>query len=127
KPLYVTDQGAWLGKDKGRLEVKRDGQRLASVRLIDVSQVNLYGNVQVSTQLLRELFAREVPVCWFSYGGWFSGIANGLPGRNVELRRRQVIVAAQGGLEIARRIVAGKVQNSRTLLRRNSRARNPSV
>lgn len=120
KPLYVTDQGASLGKDKGRIEVKRNGEKLASVRLLDVSQVNLYGNVQVSTQLIRELFAREVPVCWFSYGGWFSGIGTGLPGRNVELRRRQVIVAAQGGLDIARRVVAGKIQNSRTLLRRNS-------
>ncbi|MGH9119476.1 MAG: CRISPR-associated endonuclease Cas4g/Cas1g [Acidimicrobiales bacterium] len=123
KPMYVTDQGAWLTKDKGRIEVKRKEEKLASVRLLDVSQVSLYGNVQVSTQLLRELFAREIPVCWFSYGGWFSGIGSGLPGRNVELRRRQVIVAAQGGLAIARHIVAGKILNSRTLLRRNSRAK----
>jgi CRISPR-associated protein Cas1 len=116
----VTEQGASLGKDKGRIEVRRKDEKLASVRLLDVSQLNLYGNVQVSNQLLRELFAREIPVCWFSYGGWFSGIGTGLPGRNVELRRRQVIVAAQGGVDIARLIVAGKIQNSRTLLRRNS-------
>lgn len=126
-PMYVTDQGAWLTKDKGRIEVKRKDERLASFRLLDVSQLNLYGNVQVSTQLLRELFAREIPVCWFSYGGWFSGIGSGLPGRNVELRRRQVIVAAQGALEIARRTVAAKILNSRTLLRRNSRERRESV
>jgi CRISPR-associated protein Cas1 len=123
KPLYVTDQGAWLSKDKGRIAVKQHGDTVASVRLLDVSQVNLYGNVQVSTQLLRELFAREVPICWFSSGGWFSGIGTGLPGRNVELRRRQVVVAAQGGLAIARHVVAGKIQNSRTLLRRNSDAK----
>lgn len=121
KPMYVTEQGAWVTKDKGRIEVSKKGERLASTRLLDVSQLCLYGNIQVSTQLLRELFAREVPVCWFSYGGWFSGMGNGLPGRNVELRRRQVVTAAQGGLDIARQIVRGKILNSRTLVRRNSR------
>lgn len=122
-PVYVTEQGAVLTKDKGRIDIVRKGERLRSVRIIDVSQVCLYGNIQVSTQLLRELFAREIPVCWFSYGGWFSGLGTGLPGRNVELRRRQLVVAAQGGLAIAQRIVNGKVRNSRVLLRRNARQR----
>lgn len=127
KPLYVTEQGAVVTKDKGRLEVTKHGERLASVRVIDVSQVCIYGNIQVSSQILRELFAREIPVCWFTYGGWFSGLAVGLPGRNVELRRRQTIVAAHGGLEIARRVVNGKILNSRTLLRRNTRDRSDAV
>ncbi len=122
KPIYVTEQGAYVGRDKGRVEVTRKGERLASVRMIDVSQLCVYGNVQVSTQLLRELFAREIPVCFFSYGGWFSGLAEGLPGRNVELRRRQVAIAHQGGLDVARAIVSAKIRNGRTLLRRNARA-----
>ena len=121
RPLYVTEQGAYVGRDGGRLEVKKKGDLLASVRLLDVSQVSLWGNAQISSQALRELFVREIPVLWFSYGGWFNGMAAGLPGKHVELRRRQVVVAAQGGLDIARRCVAGKIRNSRTLLRRNAR------
>lgn len=127
KPLYVTEQGAVISKDKGRIEVTRHGERLASVRVIDVSQVCIYGNVQMSSQVLREVFAREIPVCWFTYGGWFSGLGEGLPGRNVELRRRQTIVGARGGLDIARRVVNGKILNSRTLLRRNTRERSDDV
>ncbi len=123
KPLYVTEQGAYVGRDKGRIQVARDGEALASVRMIDVSQVCVYGNVQVSTQLLREMMAREIPVCFFSYGGWFAGITQGLPSGHVELRRRQVAMAHQGGLAISRRIVEGKIRNSRTLLRRNARDR----
>lgn len=121
RPLYVTEQGAYIGKRGGRVEITRKGELLDSVRLLDVSQVNLYGNVQVSAQLIRELFAREVPVCWFSYGGWFSGMAVGLPSKHVELRRRQVALAHQGGLTVARRMVEGKIRNSRTFLRRNAR------
>jgi CRISPR-associated protein Cas1 len=123
KPLHVTEQGAYVSKNKGRLVVTHEHVEIASVRLIDVSQLCVYGNVQVSTQAIRELMARELPVCFFSYGGWFSGMAEGLPSKHVELRRRQVAVSSHGGLEIARKIVEGKIRNSRTLLRRNSRTR----
>ncbi|MDQ6950001.1 MAG: CRISPR-associated endonuclease Cas1, partial [Actinomycetota bacterium] len=123
RPLYVTEQGTTIGHRQGRVEVSRKGELVRSVRLIDVSQVNVHGNVQVTTQLLRQLFSRDIPVCWFSYGGWFEGIAEGLPAKHVELRRRQTALAYQGGLAIAQRCVEGKIRNSRTLLMRNSRTR----
>lgn len=127
RPLYVTDQGTTIGHRQGRVEVTRQGQTVKSVRLIDVSQVNVHGNVQVTTQLLRHLFGAEIPVCWFTYGGWFEGIAEGLPSKHVELRRRQVALAHQGGLDIARRLVEAKIRNCRTLLMRNARQRPESV
>jgi CRISPR-associated protein Cas1 len=125
RPVYVSEQGTVVGKAKGRLEVRRKGELQASARLIDVAQLCVFGNVQVTTALLRELFNRDVPVCWFSYGGWFAGIGTGLPAKDAELRRRQVIVAAQGGLDIARAIVSGKIKNCRTMLRRNARIKQP--
>lgn len=128
RPLYVTEQGAYLGKNGDRLEVRKKGDLLSTSRFIDVSQVSVYGNGQVGTQLLRELFDREIPVAWFSYGGWFSGLAHGLPAKNVELRRRQVLVEARGdGLPIAKAMIAGKIRNSRVLLRRNARTDVASV
>ncbi|MDQ1711970.1 MAG: CRISP-associated protein Cas1 [Frankiaceae bacterium] len=128
RPMYVTEPGAVVGRQGGRVEVKLRGEPVVSARLIDVSQVCVFGNVQVTTQLLRELFAREIPVLWFSTGGWFSGIAEGLPSKHVELRRRQVAVAAHGALPIARAMIEGKIRNSRTLLRRNARSpQDPAV
>lgn len=121
RPLYITEQGAYVSVRNGRVEVRKDGAELASVRLIDVSQLCLTGNVQVSTQAFRAFFANEIPVCFFTFGGWLSGIAEGLPSKNVELRRRQVIAGSRGGFDAARRFVVGKIANSRTLLRRNAR------
>lgn len=121
RPLYVTTQGAKIGLSNGRVEITRHGDQVSSVRMLDVSQISIFGNAQITSQLLRACFSRQVPVCWFSYGGWFSGIAEGLPSKNVELRRRQVAVAAQAGLPIARSLIEGKIRNSRTLLRRNAR------
>jgi len=121
RPLYVTEQGARVGKSGGRLQVKKERDVLQAIRLIDVSQLCLFGNVQVSSQCIRELMSNDVPVCWFSYGGWFSGMATGLPSKHVELRRRQVGTSSSGRMEISRAIVRSKILNSRTILRRNAK------
>lgn len=121
RPLYVDEQGARVGFARGRVTVKRKDKELASVRPADVSQVCLYGNVQVTTQALAHFFSRGVPVAFFSYGGWFRGVAHGIPNGHVELRRRQVARSTTGDVAIARAFVVGKIANSRTLLRRNAR------
>lgn len=122
RPLYVLEQGTVLGKNGGRLVVSRGGEQIDSIRLIDVTQVCVFGQVQVTTPAIQALFAREIPVCWFSYGGRFLGMASGLPGKHVELRRRQVAVASQGFLPIARAMVLAKIRNARTMLRQNRRS-----
>ncbi len=121
RPLYVNEQGAYVGVRGGRIHVTKRDEEFASIRLIDVSQLCLYGNVQVSAQALSALWARGVPVLWFSYGGWLRGWAQGEMSKYVELRRRQTVVHAQGGFDVARAMIAAKIRNSRTMLRRNAR------
>ena len=122
RPLYVTEQGARIGIRSGRVVVSKQRSTIEQLRIIDVSQIAIYGNVQISSQMMRAAFREGIPVCWFSYGGWFQGIAEGLPSKHVMLRRRQVAIAAQAGLPIAQAMVQGKLRNSRTFLRRNARA-----
>jgi CRISPR-associated protein Cas1 len=121
RPVYVVEAGSYVGVRGGRLEVSKDREQIASFRLIDVSQLNVFGRVQVSTQALHELFDRRVPILWFTYGGWLKGWAQGQPSKYIELRRRQTAVNAHGGLGYARPMVEGKIRNCRTLLRRNAR------
>ena len=120
-PLYIQTQGAMVGKSGDRLTIKYKDELLAERRLMDVSQVSLFGNVMISAQGLRELTTRGIPVCHFTYGGWFHGITSGLVHKNVELRIRQFEIAADASrsLQIARWFISGKIRNSRTLLRRH--------
>ena len=127
RPVYIQEQGAVVGVRRGRLEIVKERAMLGSYRLIDVSQVCLQGNITVTPQAMRELFAREIPVCWFSYGGWFTGMAQGLPGKHVDLRRSQHIAPPDRLLAVAAAMVEGKIRNCRTLLRRNSRADTDTV
>ena len=120
-PLYVQEQGCTVGKSGDQLTVSKRGQVLRKIRLLDVSQVCLFGNAQLTAQALRETSAAGIPTCHFSYGGWFHALTSGLVHKNVELRMRQFAVAADPhrSLRFARRWIVGKIKNSRTLLRRH--------
>jgi CRISPR-associated protein Cas1 len=126
-PMYVGTPGARVGRDGGRVVVTHHDDKLGDRRLIDLSQLVVFGNVSVSTQLVRELMSRDIPICYFSAGGWFSGMTHGLPSKNVELRRKQALLSDQVQLGIAARMVEAKILNSRTLLRRNAFPRDDQV
>jgi CRISPR-associated endonuclease Cas1/CRISPR-associated protein Cas4 len=120
-PVYVQDQGAHVAKQEGLLKVRLKGQLAAEVGLDRISQVVLFGNVQITTQAVRELCSNGIPVCYLSQGGWFYGVTHGFGSRNIQIRRAQFRKADDPGfaLAFARRIVSAKIQNQRTLLRRN--------
>jgi CRISPR-associated protein Cas1 len=122
RPLYLNSQGVKVGKSGAVLQVKdKDQKVLQEARLGEICQVSLMGNVQISTQAVQAMCEAGVPVCYFSMGGWFYGITVGLNEKNVFLRRSQFRLSEQEyfALALARRLVAGKIRNQRTLLQRN--------
>lgn len=121
-PLYATSPGARVTKRGGRAVLLEDGQEVASRRLIDISHIAVFGNVDVGSALLRACFELGAPVLWFTTGGWFSGVATGMPSKNVEVRARQHRAAALGSPELAAAFVTGKIRNARTLIRRHGDA-----
>ncbi|MCS7079350.1 MAG: CRISPR-associated endonuclease Cas1 [Chloracidobacterium sp.] len=129
KAVYVQGQGYTLGLKGDVLEIRDKGQTVDAVRLLEVNQVNLFGNVQISAQALRELASREIPVLHLSYGGWLQAVTAPPPHKNIELRRRQFQAAADPAvcLRLAKDFVGGKIRNSRLLLRRNGRGLSSEV
>ena len=121
RPLYLNSQGMRVGKSGDVIQIRDGDQLKQEARLGEVSQINLLGNVQISTQAIQSFCSAEVPVCYFSQGGWFYGITSGLNSRNVFLRHRQFMSAEHDGiaLRLSRKLVAGKIRNQRTLLQRN--------
>lgn len=120
-PVYVHSQGGRVGLSGERLSIQA-GDEKGEARLPNTSQLCLFGNVQVTTQALRELMSRDIPVSFFTTGGWFVGRARGLGSNNVELRMAQYRRADNeaASLAIARRLIWSKLRNSRTMLRRNA-------
>jgi CRISPR-associated endonuclease Cas1/CRISPR-associated protein Cas4 len=127
-PLVVQEHRAKIGKDGETLVVSVEGEKAASARLAEVSQVAIFGQVILTTPALHELMRREIPVTWHSSGGWFMGHTVGLGHRNVELRTHQWRQSFDGlfCLRFARGVVSAKIRNARTLMRRNWRGAEPA-
>lgn len=122
-PLYVQATSAAVKKKGETLEISIDEEKVQTARLLDVSQVVLMGNIYLTTPTLQELMRREIPVTWHSYGGWFMGHTMGVGHKNVELRTAQYRASFDGALclRLAKGLVRAKIQNCRTLTRRNWR------
>jgi len=120
-PLYVQKAGAYVRKDGAQFIIELDREKIAEARLEEVSQVVLFGHSTLTTPALHECMRRNIPVTYSSYGGWFLGHTIGTGHRNVEARTAQYKRSFDTGacLKIARGIVAAKIANCRTLIRRN--------
>ncbi len=122
-PLYVQKQGAYITKSGEELVIKYKNEILSKARIMEISNISIFGNVQITTQAIQELLKREIRVCYFSYGSWFYGITLGMEHKNVNLRINQykIFNDIEKSIAISKNIVAGKIKNSRTLLRRNAK------
>lgn len=121
RALYLNTPGYRVGCKDEVLVVKEKDRVIEEVRMRDVSHVALFGNIQISTQAIQSLCEQEVPVTYFSMGGWFYGITRGHGMKNVFLRMEQFRLARDEMtcLTLARHFVHGKIRNHRTLLMRN--------
>jgi CRISP-associated protein Cas1 len=121
RALYLNTPGLNVGKSSETLQFRDKKELLQEVRIADIDHVGLFGNVQISTQALQQLCERDIPITYFSTGGWFYGITRGHSLTNVHTRIRQFAVAAdtRDALPFARAFVSGKISNQRTLLLRN--------
>jgi len=121
RPLYLNTPGYRVGCKDEVLQVKDKDKLVDEYRLRDLSHVALLGNIQISTQAIQSLCEQEVPITYFSMGGWFYGITRGHGLKNVFLRMEQFRLACDEGvcLSLARQFVHGKIRNHRTMLMRN--------
>lgn len=121
RALYLNTPGLRVGRKDALLTVKDEDTLIEEVRLNDVSHVALFGNIQITTQAIQGLCDAEIPVTYFSGGGWFYGLTHGHGLKNVFLRIEQFRLARDESvaLRLAKGFVNGKIRNHRTLLMRN--------
>lgn len=121
RPLYLNTPGLHVGKSGQVLKIKEKQKVINEVRINEICQLNVMGNIQLSTQAVQTLCQAEIPIAYFSMGGWFYGITQGLGVKNIFLRQEQFRLAQSQSfcMRLARALVAGKIRNQRTMLQRN--------
>ncbi|VBB45909.1 CRISPR-associated protein Cas4/endonuclease Cas1 fusion [uncultured Desulfatiglans sp.] len=120
-PLYIQTPRAYIRKRGEELIIEVEKEKVATTRLADTTQVVLFGGASLTTPALLECMRRDIPVTWLSYGGWFIGHTVGTGHKNVETRTVQYRSSFNRVccLRLAKKLVAAKIANCRTLLKRN--------
>ncbi len=121
RTLYLNTPGARVGKSGETITVKEKEQLIGEYLVKDLHHVALFGPVQISTQVVQMLCEEEIPLTYFSTGGWFYGVTRGHTLKNVLTRIEQFRASRDpaSSLALARTMIYGKIVNQRTLLMRN--------
>ena len=87
--IYITEQGATLGIDHRRLEVRKDGEVVTEFPMGHVTRVVILGNVHITTPTLKRLMREGIDLTFLSMGGQYYGRITGELAPHIALRRAQ--------------------------------------
>ena len=89
KTLYITDRGVMLKKRYERIALKKNGKIIDEIPILDLKRVLVFGNNQISTDLLRHLAGKGIEVAFLSAGGKFQFRIVPDESKNIYLRMAQ--------------------------------------
>lgn len=118
--LYITSQGSYLSKDGECVVVRAEDGRKKRFPAHVLDGIVCFGNVLCSPFLLGHCAESGLAVSFLTENGRFLAGVRGPQQGNVLLRRAQYRLAddPEAASRVARAVVAGKVANSRAVLRR---------
>jgi CRISPR-associated protein Cas1 len=121
--LYVQTQGSYLRLDHDTLKIDIEGKTVAQIPLHHLGGLVVFGNVLLSPFLIHRCAEDGRSVVWLTQNGRFKARLFAPTSGNVLLRRAQhkALDCADMTLELAKFMVAGKLQNARTVLLRAAR------
>ncbi len=118
--LYVSTENAWLRKDGENVVVRIEGVERGRAPLHLLGGIVCFGAVGVSPALMGHCAELGVRISFMGRNGRFLARVEGPVSGNVVLRRAQYRTAddSEASMALMRNLVAGKISNQRTVLRR---------
>lgn len=123
--LFFLEQGTVLTRENERIKFLKYPSTLFEIELENVDSVCVFGNIQITTPLIKSLLKRNIPLAFFSIKGEFLGQLTPIFGKNIELRYVQYELSKDEGfcLEFSKEIIQNKIRNSIHLLENLSKNR----
>lgn len=121
--LYVQTQGTYLRLDHETLKMEVEREVRFQVPLHHLGGIVVFGNVLISPFLIHRCGEDGRSLVWLAESGKFKARLAGSTTGNILLRRAQhtALDKPEAALLIARHIVAGKLQNARSVVMRAAR------
>ncbi|MEI6443773.1 MAG: CRISPR-associated endonuclease Cas1 [Nostocales cyanobacterium ELA583] len=121
--LYISEQNYYVCLQKETLIIKQGETVYAEVQLPLLEQILIFGQSQVTTQVIRACLWRDIPIAYLSRMGYCYGRILPISRGYRQLSRYQQQLSPVERLITARAIIKGKLKNSRVLLRRQKKRR----
>lgn len=120
--IYVREHHAVVRKQGESLRVTEGEQETLRVPLVDLEQLILMGNAQLTTPAAVMLLNAGVDVVFMSRYGKYRGRLTTNGSKFAELRHQQLRLCddPERTLDLARQIVVGKISNQRVVLQRRA-------
>lgn len=127
--LYVSEQGAKISFSGNRFVVKSKDGMERSLPAYPMEVIQIFGNVQMTTQCMEECLKSGVTVSFYSTSGAYYGRLISTSHVNVFRQRLQARRSDDPALKLAfaKSIISAKVQNQIVVLRRYARNHNVDV
>lgn len=120
--LYVTQADTKVSLETNNVCVKKDGDVLLRVPLLNLEQLVLFNNYGITPQLLGECAKQKISVSFLSEFGQYFGTFYGESNGNVLLRRNQYRIADDHrALDYAKSFIFGKLHNQKWVIERGIR------
>lgn len=119
--IYIKEQGSTVQKMGERIVVTKNQAKLLDVPVIQIENIAVIGNVQITTPALHMLMERGVDVSYLTYGGTFLGSTAAESSKNIFLRFEQYrfYLDDKRRLAMARVITHNKISNQIEVLRQH--------
>ncbi len=85
--LYLSEQGSYLGLSENKFEVRKQGAILDRIPIETIELIEVFGNVQISTQCMTRCLKDGIDIIFFSLRGSYFGRLISAPGSR-SCRRR---------------------------------------
>jgi len=118
--LFVTTQGAYLGKDGETVAVKIEQKTVLRIPIHTLDGIVCFGSVGCSPYLMGFCAQKDVAISFLTEYGKFLAMVKGPVSGNVLLRRKQFRMADKPDVsaQVAGFVLTGKIANCRTVLER---------
>jgi len=91
--LFITEQGCSIHKSGESLLLKKDGKQFFEIELKNVDTIQIFGNVQFSTQVAQDMMKRGIEFAFYTTSGELLGQLTPPHIKNIELRYKQYQLA----------------------------------
>ncbi|MCY7295739.1 type I-C CRISPR-associated endonuclease Cas1c [Alteromonas sp. a30] len=119
--LYLTRDTLYAHKEREAIVIKEEKATLLKIPIHTIGHIYCFGQAKVSPSLMQHCCENDVNLAYFDLFGRYQARIQGRVSGNVLLRRAQYRLSDSDPENIAKNIIAAKMQNARKLLQRRLR------